>query len=185
VAINRKQGSWSKFHKDKGRGLMHGYRSGLEKENGDYLTAVGEPPSFETLKIQYCMPAVLHTYSPDFPLKNGIIVETKGKFERYDRLKHLLIRMEHPELDIRFVFQKPHAPLDKGAKLTNAGWCEKHGFKWAARIIPEAWVREPDRPYVTSAWWTRVGTIPIPQAALDKIADTARQPHKAGRIKTG
>jgi hypothetical protein len=164
--------------------MAYGYRSGLEEQNGALLRSQGIEPEFEGLKIKYAVPVTLHTYTPDFPLPNGIIVETKGKFEAHDRLKHVLIRMTHPHLDIRFVFQKPGAPINKGSKTTCAQWADKHSFKWATRTIPAAWIAEPARPYVTESWYPR-GTVPIPPAHLDNLADTARQPHKAGRIKAG
>lgn len=122
--------------------LRHGYRSGLEETNAKLLEGLGVPVLFEVLKIRYEIPASLHTYTPDFELPNGIIVETKGKFEPADRAKHLLVHAQWPELDIRFVFQRPSDPINKGSKTTYAMWAEKHGFRWAFKRIPEAWVRE-------------------------------------------
>ncbi len=123
-------------------GVRHGYRSGLEEKNAKHLAALGVPPLFETLKIKYEVPRSLHTYTPDFPLRNGIIIETKGKFENSDRAKHLFIKTQYPELDIRFVFQRPSDPIYKGSKTTLAQWAEKFGFKWAAQLIPADWLKE-------------------------------------------
>ena len=78
-------------------------------------------------------------YTPDFFLPNGIIVETKGRFTTADRKKHLLIQKQHPLLDIRFVFQNPRVKIYKGSKTTYADWCDKHGFVWASKRIPEEW----------------------------------------------
>ena len=50
-----------------------------------------------------------HQNSPNpilFRLDNGIIIETKGAFNSADRKKHKLIKEQHPELDIRFMFEK-------------------------------------------------------------------------------
>ena len=44
-------------------------------------------------------------YKPDFVLNNGIIIEAKGWFKARDRVKHLLIQEQYPELDIRFCFR--------------------------------------------------------------------------------
>lgn len=123
-------------------GLRHGYRSGLEEDNAKLLESWGVPVLFETTKVRYEIPASLHIYTPDFELPNGIIIETKGKFEPQDRNKHLLVQAQHPELDIRFVFQRPSDPINKGSKTTYAVWCERHGFKWAFKRIPLEWVRE-------------------------------------------
>lgn len=82
------------------------------------------------------------TYTPDFVLANGIIVETKGRFITSDRQKHLMIKEQHPDLDIRFVFSNPNSKLYKGSKTTYADWCDKHGFKWAKEEIPLEWIKE-------------------------------------------
>lgn len=96
--------------------------------------------------INYEKPATQHKYTPDFVLPNGIIIEAKGIFEREDRQKHLLIKMQYPDLDIRFVFQNPKLKLYKGSKTTYADWADKNGFKYSTRQIPEAWFREPKKP---------------------------------------
>lgn len=121
---------------------MHGFRSGLEGDNAKLLESWGVPVLFEVGKVRYEIPASLHTYTYDFELPNGIIVETKGKFEPQDRAKHLLIQAQHPDLDIRFVFQRPSDPINKGSKTTYAMWATKHGFKWAFKRIPREWVEE-------------------------------------------
>lgn len=127
-------------------GLRLGFRSGLEAMNGRHLLANGleaAAKSFEQTTIQYVIPASVRKYTPDFTLPNGIIVETKGKFETADRAKHALIKQQHPELDIRFVFQRPSDRISKGSKTTYAKWCEDHGFKWATKLIPISWWLEP------------------------------------------
>lgn len=93
--------------------------------------------------LPYTIPASKHQYTPDFVLPNGIIIEAKGIFDAADRAKHLLIKKQYPNLDIRFVFSNAKAKIYKGSKTTNAAWCEKHGFPYANREIPSAWFREP------------------------------------------
>jgi hypothetical protein len=75
-------------------------------------------------------------------LSNGIIIETKGMFTAADRRKHLAIQKQHPNLDIRFVFESSRRKLRKGAKSTYGEWCIKHGFRYYDRIIPEEWLKE-------------------------------------------
>ena len=60
----------------------------------------------------------IRTYTPDFELPNGIIIESKGRFVAADRKKHLLVQKQHPELDIRFVFSNSKAKISKGSKTT-------------------------------------------------------------------
>ena len=119
--------------------IKHGYRSGLEERVSEELDKSGVKYEYETQKIKYRVEED-RTYTPDFILPNGIIVETKGRFTTADRKKHLLIKKQHPELDIRFVFQNSRAKLYKGAKSTYAQWCDKQGFMYADKSIPEEWL---------------------------------------------
>lgn len=123
--------------------LANGFRSGLEKRVADDLEARGTQFSYETLKIAYNVPERAAKYTPDFILGNGVIVEAKGVFDVEDRAKHLLVKEQHPELDIRFVFQRGSNPIRKGSPTTYAAWCDKHGFKWAEKLIPPTWAKEP------------------------------------------
>jgi hypothetical protein len=123
-------------------GLRLGFRSGLEKTNARLIESAGQRVRFEEMKISYVVPETSRTYTPDFVLDNGIIVETKGKFEPSDRAKHLFIKTQHPELDIRFVFSRPQDKIRKGSPTSYAMWCDKYGFKWASKVIPAAWLKE-------------------------------------------
>ena len=116
-----------------------GFRSGFENDVYKQIERKGEQPRYETFKISYIIPESKHTYTPDFILDNGIIIETKGRFVTSDRKKHLLIKKQHPELDIRFLFQNAKAKINKGSKTTYADWCEKHGFLYADKNIPNEW----------------------------------------------
>jgi hypothetical protein len=122
--------------------LKHGFRSGLEDDVAKMLTEAGVPFTYEETKIKYIKPASEHQYTPDFVLDNGIIVETKGRFLVADRKKHLLIKRQHPELDIRLVFSNSKQKLAKGSRTTYAAWCEKNGFLYADKAIPQHWINE-------------------------------------------
>lgn len=123
-------------------GVEHGFRSGLEEVNAQFLLKVGVEVAYEQHALQYTQPVKLRKYTPDFILPNGIIIETKGRFLTADRQKHKLILECHPDLDIRFVFSNPHQTISKQSKTTYAKWCEHHGFHWAHKIIPEQWIAE-------------------------------------------
>jgi hypothetical protein len=134
------------FRKARARGVKNGYRSGLEEVTAKSLEDDGIEYEYETLKLKYLVPAIEHTYTPDFLIKsNGIIIETKGIFDSADRKKMLLVKEQHPELDIRMVFSNAHAPIYKGSPTTNSAWAEKHGFPWAHRSIPKEWLQERPR----------------------------------------
>lgn len=101
-----------------------------------------EKEVYEDSYLTYTIPESKHTYTPDFRLANGIIIEAKGLFEADDRRKHLLIKQQYPHLDIRFVFQNPKNKTYKGSKTSYADWCEKYGFQYATKLIPSTWFKE-------------------------------------------
>jgi hypothetical protein len=177
VAISSR---WGRFKRTLAAGLKHGFRSGLERDTAESLKRRGAKVIFEEVKIKYVVPSIERTYTVDFELPNGILVETKGKFEDTDRAKHLFIKTQHPALDIRFVFQRPNTPIRKGSKTTYAMWCEKYGFKYATKDVPDAWLHEPGpngRP--GKAGGARV--IQVAQEVKDDIIGDPRQPHAAVR----
>lgn len=131
------------FRNIRSRAIAHGYRSGLEEKVAQQIAAFGIDAEYEPCVIPYIQPEQSRKYTPDFILPNGIIIETKGRFTPEDRKKHLCIREHYgPSLDLRFVFTNPKGKLRKGAKTTYADWCEKHGFLFAGKDIPEAWLKE-------------------------------------------
>jgi|TARA_R110001599_G_scaffold15573_2_gene65115 hypothetical protein len=121
--------------------IKYGYRSGLEHQLSLYLDEHKVKYDYENIKIEW-EDLAYRTYTPDFILYNGIIIETKGRFLAADRRKHVAIKKQHPKLDIRFVFTNSRAKLSKGAKSSYADWCIKHGFRYYDRIIPEDWLKE-------------------------------------------
>ena len=129
------------LHKARRMAIRHGYRSGLEHKLSIYLDEHKVKYGYEDIKIEW-EDLAYRTYTPDFVLYNGIIIETKGRFMAADRRKHIAIKKQHPKLDIRFVFTNSKAKLSKGAKSSYADWCIKHGFRYYDRIIPEEWLKE-------------------------------------------
>lgn len=129
------------LHKARRMAIKYGYRSGLEHQLSLYLDEHKVKYDYENIKIEW-EDLAYRTYTPDFILYNGIIIETKGRFLAADRRKHIAIKKQHPKLDIRFVFTNSRAKLSKGAKSSYADWCIKHGFRYYDRIIPEDWLKE-------------------------------------------
>jgi len=119
--------------------IKNGYRSGLEDDIAKDLKDRGVNFEYEKLKVQWQL-LENKTYTPDFKLPNGIIIESKGRFVQADRKKHLIIQDQHPFLDIRFVFSNSKSKLYKGAKSTYGDWCNKHGFLYADKRIPDEWL---------------------------------------------
>lgn len=123
------------------KAIKNGYRSGLEDKISEQLKSLSVPVKYEELKISYQVNET-RTYTPDFELPNGIIIESKGRFVAADRKKHLLIQKQYPFFDIRFVFSNSKAKINKGSKTSYGDWCNKFGFIYADKLIPEGWINE-------------------------------------------
>lgn len=122
------------------KAIKNGYRSGLEDVISEDLKKRGVDFGYETVKIKWQL-IESKTYTPDFILPNGIIIESKGRFVLDDRKKHLKVREQNPDLDIRFVFSNSRNKIRKGSKTTYAMWCEKNNFLYADKRIPDEWIK--------------------------------------------
>lgn len=113
------------------------YRSRLEERLAKWLHQNDLSFEYETVKLNYVIEAV---YKPDFILPNGVMLEAKGWFKPEDRRKMLAVKKQHPELDIRLVFQAPYNTITKESKTTYSMWAEKNGFPWCPyHDIPLDW----------------------------------------------
>ena len=130
------------------RAIINGFRSGLEDKLSAQISDAKLRVNYETDKIGYIVPERQSQYTPDFRIDtpDGLFyVEGKGRFTVDDRQKHLLIREQHPNIDIRFVFSNQNAKLYKGSPTTYAQWCEKFGFRYANKTIPTEWLEEGEQ----------------------------------------
>ena len=125
-----------------GVGLKYGFRSGLEENLQSQIADAGHPVLYEKLVIPWVLQKNC-TYRPDFVLPNGIIIEGKGRFLTSDRQKHLIVKAQEPDLDIRFVFSNANARISKTSSTTYAAWCNQKGFLFHNRVIDPRWFREP------------------------------------------
>lgn len=143
----RRVTSFKGRHRAPHKRAVTAYRSGLEAKLSAYLTEKGVEFLYEKVKIRYVVPAREASYTPDWWItSNGIIIESKGIFEVDDRQKHLLIKHQHPDLDIRFVFSNSRAKLYKNSPTSYAKWCDTHGFQYADKLPPVEWLEEaPER----------------------------------------
>jgi len=135
------------------------FRSGSEREFYRQCRKMGYNPRFEHPDdiIEYIVPEEKRKYHCDFVFtkKNGekMYVEFKGLWHLEDRKKHLYIKKNHPDKDIRFIFEKPNNKIKKSSSTTYGMWCDSKGFKWAGKKMPVAWLKEvihdstlPDAP---------------------------------------
>ena len=121
--------------------IMRGtrYRSAFEINIAKSLANRDVPFEYEKHKFEY-IPKV-RTYTPDFYLpQTGIYVEAKGHLDKGDRVKMQLIKQQHPDLDIRFVFLRASNKIYRGSKTTYADWANRYGFPWAVGNIPQDWI---------------------------------------------
>tara|TARA_R110001592_G_scaffold87117_5_gene257319 strand:- start:44997 stop:45428 length:432 start_codon:yes stop_codon:yes gene_type:complete len=139
----KKKSNWAHIQRSKG------HKSGFETKIDEQLKSKGIDGEYEQNEIKYVIPLTEHTYKPDFRLPNGIYIESKGWFLPDDRKKHLLIKEQNPDMDLRFVLQSPNGKIYKGSKTTYAQWCDKNGFKWAKKEIPQEWIDEPPKQFQT------------------------------------
>jgi hypothetical protein len=121
------------------------YRSGLEERLAQQLTDAGVTYKFEPDTLPYIMGGKVHGYTPDFRVADGIYLEGKGYFKggTKDRHKLMLVKDQHPEVDLRIIFQRENLPVTDDTTLTYGDWADLNGFTWAGGgKIPEHWLAE-------------------------------------------
>ena len=117
------------------------FRSGFEKGFSDSLKDLGVDFTYEKKFFEYIPKP--KKYKPDFHLiKQNIFIETKGYFSISDRAKHLLIKAQHPLVDIRFIFMDSKIKISKKSSTTYADWCNKYSFVFADKHLPIQWLTE-------------------------------------------
>lgn len=130
------------------------FRSGLEEQLYHLSTYHNRTPRYEEDIIPYTIPETVHKYITDFtyvklpqfqkPGKYGdlMIIEPKGMWRLDDRKKHLYLKKQYPNLDIRIVFERHDNKIKKSSKTTYGEWATKYGIRWASKTIPLEWFKE-------------------------------------------
>jgi len=121
--------------------------SELERVVDEALTEAMVAHEYEVQEFYYCLPdsEMIHRYTPDFTFpESPIVIEVKGYwgFDRKERDKYRLVKKQHPEIDLRFVFRDGSIKLHNKTMATYGDWCRKYGFKCADGKIPDEWVLE-------------------------------------------
>ena len=150
------------FHRQPKRSENNGFGSGIERTNSKRLEEAGVQFEYESeaCKFYYTKPVhkgkcsscgssevgSQHTYTADFKIttESGkeIWIEIKGggySWTGETRAKHVLLKKQFPDRELRFVFCNEYALIGKGAKTTNKAWCKRHGFLCASKVIPKSW----------------------------------------------
>lgn len=114
------------------------YRSGLEEKVAALLPEV----VYESVKLEYTLPETKHKYLTDFQIGPNSFIEVKGRLMSSERKKYLAVRDQHPEITLRFFFDKSDNKLYKGSKTTYGEWCDKNNFQWTdiKRGLPKEWI---------------------------------------------
>jgi hypothetical protein len=124
-------------------------RSTLEDRVQANLQKRGIIYTYEPCKLPY---TVERNYIPDL-LIGDMYIEVKGYFRQDAQRKMKSIRDQHPDLDIRFLFQRAASTVQgaklrkDGTKMTCGEWADKQGFKWAEGNVPDDWLIIDDEVY--------------------------------------
>lgn len=134
------------------------HRSGLEDAVASEMTSKGVDYRYEQDSIYYVKPKA--RYLTDFVLPNGIIIETKGRFDSADRAKHLMIKKQHPDLDVRFLFSNPASFIAAQKHKQFVAWLKgEHNITRLTKAVKEKykpiWLETLDNPpsQTTYASW--------------------------------
>ena len=123
---------------------MGEYRSIFERDIAAALDEMGIPfeyevhsfPWREELPSGYCDDCGAdkvyadRTYTPDFFLPNGYIIEAKGMFTSKDRKIALAMQEQHPDIKIVYLFGYNNR-LSRGSSTTYLEWCRKRKLEAA------------------------------------------------------
>lgn len=137
--------------------LEASFRSTSERKVASQLDGAGIEYDFEGQIVPYTVPEREAKYKPDFPIRGtNILIEVKGRFgggnPRFrapasdgakERQKLILLKEQHPELDIRIVFDRASTKIYKGSPTSYGKWATDHGFKWSDKgTVPPSWIAE-------------------------------------------
>lgn len=134
------------------------FRSGLEKKVAEQLDFGDVAYGHESQWVRYIIPEREAKYLPDFSFEDcPIIIEAKGRFgggnprqrnsnsgdSAKERQKLILLKEQHPELDIRLVFERAASPIYPKSPTSQGKWATDHGFKWSDKgVVPQQWIDE-------------------------------------------
>ena len=102
---------------------------------------------YEKDKLTYVVPAKKRTYNPDWTIRDGVFIESKGKLDRETIEKMLLVKEQNPDKTIYILFQKGNNKVRRGSKTTYLERAKKNGFEAACwqqtrGEIPKEWLEE-------------------------------------------
>jgi hypothetical protein len=110
------------------------------------MTEAGVPHEFEAAKIPYFRKILFgecracgtkevyqrKVYIPDFKIGHNMFYEAKGRLVSTDRTKLLAVKKQHPEIELRLIFERDR-PLNKGSPRMYSDWARENGFIYKVR----------------------------------------------------
>ena len=122
----------------------NGFNSGLESAVASRAKAeLGLTLPYEPTQVSYEVPEKRATFTPQFIIKGWLVVQTIGRLTPADRQKYRLIKEQHPDLDLRFIFRSAGTHISSKSNTTYGLWATRYGYKWAVQSVPKAWLKEP------------------------------------------
>ena len=138
---------------------MYKYRSGFEREFAKRLKKLKIPFKYEFKKFPWKKRQTInkvlreahgipedhnlctyHLYTVDFTFEQiGLHLELKGRFKSSDRTKIINVIEQHPDADIRMVFQRNNK-IHPGSRTTYADWCKKRNIPYCVGKVPMSWL---------------------------------------------
>ena len=107
------------------------YRSGFEESFAFELERRKLKATYEANSIPFVTPPQKRSYTPDWKIREGVYIETKGRFTAGDRKKALWVRESNPDVTVYFLFQRGSNTLSKTSKTSYLDWCKKNDFEAA------------------------------------------------------
>lgn len=134
--------------------LESNYRSKLEERVAEQLESAGVRFTHESKWVPYVVPERTAKYLPDMVIDGtNILIECKGFFgggrqfggkssdSAKERQKLLLIKEQHPEIDLRIVFQRASTPIYPKSPTSYGKWASDHQIPWSDKgEVPQQWV---------------------------------------------
>lgn len=121
--------------------FANGYRSKFEYDFSKKLKELKLKVEYESEKISYIQPEKVKKYCPDWKIKDGVFIETKGRFTAADRQKILWVRESNPKSKVYLLFQQAENTLSKKSRTTYRQWCEKHNIICADIKETKVWTK--------------------------------------------
>lgn len=118
-------------------------RSGYEKKVRKCLEENKVQYTYESMVIKYVVPETKRSYTPDFILPNGVIIEAKGYWDAESRRKMALVVEQNPHLKLKMLLQRDNT-ISKKSKTKYSDWAKARGIECVVSpqgLIPEEWLK--------------------------------------------